>query len=89
LDQIQWTKSIHARQGSEGDRPTRCSGIFGKPALISMPQDVQDTLAANAPFPSRLGRPGDRGPLFREIIEYGRLGGEVIRLDGAIRMAPE
>ena len=54
-----------------------------------MPQDVQDTLAANAPFPSRLGRPGDRGPLFREIIENGRLGGEVIRLDGAIRMAPE
>jgi NAD(P)-dependent dehydrogenase (short-subunit alcohol dehydrogenase family) len=63
-------------------------GIFGTPMLYAMPQEVQDSLGASVPFPSRLGRPDEFASLVRHIIENQMLNGEVIRLDGAIRMAP-
>jgi hypothetical protein len=50
---------------------------------------VRDTLAASVPFPSRLGTPQDYAKLVKHIIENDMLNGEVIRLDGAIRMAPK
>ncbi len=67
---------------------TIAPGIFGTPMLFGMPQDVQDALAASVPFPSRLGTPADYAKLVKHIIENDMLNGEVIRLDGAIRLAP-
>ena len=67
---------------------TIAPGIFGTPMLFGMPQEVQDALAASVPFPSRLGTPEDYAKLARHIIENDMLNGEVIRLDGAIRLAP-
>ena len=67
---------------------TIAPGIFGTPMLFGMPQEVQDALAAGVPFPSRLGTPQDYARLVRHIIENDMLNGEVIRLDGAIRLAP-
>ena len=67
---------------------TIAPGIFGTPMLFSMPQEVQDALAASVPFPSRLGRPEDYAKLVHQIISNDMLNGEVIRLDGAIRLAP-
>ena len=68
---------------------TIAPGIFGTPMLFSMPQAVQDALAAGVPFPSRLGTPADYAKLVKHIVENDMLNGEVIRLDGAIRMAPK
>jgi NAD(P)-dependent dehydrogenase (short-subunit alcohol dehydrogenase family) len=68
---------------------TIAPGIFGTPMLFGMPQDVQDALAASVPFPSRLGTPADYAKLVKHIIENDMLNGEVIRLDGAIRLAPK
>ncbi len=65
---------------------TIAPGIFGTPMLSAMPQDVQDSLAAQVPFPARLGTPGDYAALARHIFENRMLNGEVIRLDGAVRM---
>jgi NAD(P)-dependent dehydrogenase (short-subunit alcohol dehydrogenase family) len=67
---------------------TIAPGIFGTPMLFSMPKDVQDALAAGVPFPSRLGTPEDYAKLVKHIVENDMLNGEVIRLDGAIRLAP-
>ena len=67
---------------------TIAPGIFGTPMLFGMPQEVQDALAAGVPFPSRLGTPQDYAKLVRHILENDMLNGEVIRLDGAIRLAP-
>ena len=67
---------------------TIAPGIFGTPMLFSMPKEVQDALAAGVPFPSRLGTPEDYARLARHIFENDMLNGEVIRLDGAIRLAP-
>ena len=67
---------------------TIAPGIFGTPMLFGMPQEVQDSLAAGVPFPSRLGRPEDYAKLVHQIITNDMLNGEVIRLDGAIRLAP-
>ncbi len=67
---------------------TIAPGIFGTPMLFSMPQDVQDALAAGVPFPSRLGTPADYAKLVQQILTNEMLNGEVIRLDGAIRLAP-
>jgi len=67
---------------------TIAPGIFGTPMLFSMPQDVQDALAAGVPFPSRLGTPEDYAKLVHQIVTNDMLNGEVIRLDGAIRLAP-
>jgi NAD(P)-dependent dehydrogenase (short-subunit alcohol dehydrogenase family) len=68
---------------------TIAPGIFGTPMLFSMPKEVQDALAASVPFPSRLGTPEDYAKLVKHIIENDMLNGEVIRLDGAIRLAPK
>jgi NAD(P)-dependent dehydrogenase (short-subunit alcohol dehydrogenase family) len=67
---------------------TIAPGIFGTPMLFGMPQDVQNSLAASVPFPSRLGRPEDYAKLVLSILDNEMLNGETIRLDGAIRMAP-
>ena len=67
---------------------TIAPGIFGTPMMFGMPQEVQDSLAASVPFPSRLGTPQDYAKLVKHIIENDMLNGEVIRLDGAIRLAP-
>lgn len=67
---------------------TIAPGIFGTPMLFGMPQEVQDALAAGVPFPSRLGTPQDYAKLVKHIVENEMLNGEVIRLDGAIRLAP-
>jgi NAD(P)-dependent dehydrogenase (short-subunit alcohol dehydrogenase family) len=68
---------------------TIAPGIFGTPMLFGMPKEVQDALAASVPFPSRLGTPADYAKLVKHIIENDMLNGEVIRLDGAIRLAPK
>ena len=68
---------------------TIAPGIFGTPMMFGMPQEVQDSLAASVPFPSRLGTPTDYAKLAKHIIENEMLNGEVIRLDGAIRLAPK
>ena len=66
---------------------TVAPGIMETPMLMGMPQEVQDSLGKMVPFPSRLGRPAEFASLVRHIIENAYLNGEVIRLDGAIRMA--
>ena len=68
---------------------TIAPGIFGTPMLFGMPKEVQDALAAGVPFPSRLGTPQDYAKLVKHIFENDMLNGEVIRLDGAIRLAPK
>jgi NAD(P)-dependent dehydrogenase (short-subunit alcohol dehydrogenase family) len=68
---------------------TIAPGIFGTPMMFTMPQEVQDSLAASVPFPSRLGTPADYAKLVHQIITNEMLNGEVIRLDGAIRLAPK
>ncbi len=67
---------------------TIAPGIFGTPMMASMPKEVQASLAAAVPFPSRLGTPQDYARLAVHIFENDMLNGEVIRLDGAIRLAP-
>jgi NAD(P)-dependent dehydrogenase (short-subunit alcohol dehydrogenase family) len=67
---------------------TIAPGLFATPMVFGMPQPVQDALAASVPFPSRLGTPLDYAKLVKHIFENDMLNGEVIRLDGAIRMAP-
>jgi len=67
---------------------TIAPGIFGTPMLFTMPKEVQDALAASVPFPSRLGTPADYAKLVHQIVTNEMLNGEVIRLDGAIRLAP-
>jgi NAD(P)-dependent dehydrogenase (short-subunit alcohol dehydrogenase family) len=62
-------------------------GIFDTPMLAAMPDAVRASLASQVPFPPRLGRPPEYAALVRHIFENEMLNGEVIRLDGAIRMA--
>ncbi|MCY6379501.1 SDR family NAD(P)-dependent oxidoreductase [Hoeflea prorocentri] len=68
---------------------TIAPGIFGTPMLMGMPQEVQDSLAASVPYPSRLGTPEDFAALVMHIVDNTMLNGETIRLDGAIRLAPK
>lgn len=68
---------------------TIAPGLFETPLLKSLPEDVQAALGASVPFPSRLGHPSEYAALARQIMENQMLNGEVIRLDGAIRMAPK
>jgi NAD(P)-dependent dehydrogenase (short-subunit alcohol dehydrogenase family) len=68
---------------------TIAPGIFETPMLMGMPQDVQDALGKIVPFPPRLGRPAEYAQLVKQIAENEMLNGEVIRLDGAIRMQPK
>jgi NAD(P)-dependent dehydrogenase (short-subunit alcohol dehydrogenase family) len=63
-------------------------GLFLTPLLESLPEEVQESLGKQVPFPSRLGKPAEFAKLVMQIIENDMLNGEVIRLDGAIRMAP-
>ena len=68
---------------------TIAPGIFETPMLLGMPQEVQDALGKMVPFPSRLGKPAEYAALALHIIQNEMLNGEVIRLDGAIRMQPK
>ena len=63
-------------------------GIFHTPMLFALPEEAQKSLAASVPFPKLLGRPSQFAALVRHIIENTYLNGEVIRIDGALRMAP-
>jgi NAD(P)-dependent dehydrogenase (short-subunit alcohol dehydrogenase family) len=63
-------------------------GIFHTPMLSALPEEAQKSLAAAVPFPKLLGRPEQFAALVRHIIENAYINGEVIRLDGALRMAP-
>ena len=68
---------------------TIAPGLFDTPLLAALPEDVKASLGAMVPFPKRLGRPAEYALLAKQIIENPMLNGEVIRLDGAIRMAPK
>ena len=67
---------------------TIAPGLFLTPLMAELPQAVQDSLAASIPFPKRLGKPEEFAQLCAAIVEIMALNGEVIRLDGALRMAP-
>jgi len=66
---------------------TIAPGIFATPMLAGLPQGVQDSLSATVPHPARLGQPAEYAALVRHIVENEYLNGEVIRLDGGLRMA--
>lgn len=68
---------------------TIAPGLFLTPMMASLPQEAQDSLGAQVPFPSRLGDPSEYAKLVASIIDNPMMNGEVIRLDGAIRMAPK
>jgi NAD(P)-dependent dehydrogenase (short-subunit alcohol dehydrogenase family) len=68
---------------------TIAPGIFKTPMMASLPQEAQDSLGKQIPFPPRLGRPEEYAALVAHICENPMLNGECIRLDGAIRMAPK
>lgn len=68
---------------------TIAPGLFLTPLLASLPQEAQDSLGKQVPFPSRLGHPDEYALMVEQIIANPMLNGEVIRLDGAIRMAPK
>ena len=63
-------------------------GIFRTPMMHALPQEAQDSLGASVPFPKRLGEPGEFAELVLHMVRNRYLNGEVIRLDGALRMAP-
>ena len=67
---------------------TIAPGLFLTPMMEGFPQEVQDSLAKQVPFPSRLGRPEEYALMVEQIVANSMLNGEVIRLDGAIRMSP-
>ena len=67
---------------------TIAPGLFDTPMMAGLPEDARASLGDQVPFPSRLGRPEEYAALVRHIVENDMLNGEVIRLDGAIRMAP-
>lgn len=67
---------------------TIASGLFETPMLAALPEDAKEFLGKQASSPHRLGRPGEYAALVKHIVENAMLNGEVIRLDGSIRMAP-
>jgi NAD(P)-dependent dehydrogenase (short-subunit alcohol dehydrogenase family) len=67
---------------------TIAPGLFATPLLKELPEAIQQSLAASIPFPPRLGKPSEFAELACHIVANGHLNGEVIRLDGALRMAP-
>ncbi len=67
---------------------TIAPGIFDTPMLAGLPENVRESLGKQVPFPSRLGRPSEFAALALHIVENAMLNGEVIRLDGSIRMTP-
>lgn len=68
---------------------TIAPGLFATPMLLGMPQEVQDALGKQPPFPSRLGKPDEYAALAKHVIDNVMLNGETIRLDGAIRLPPK
>jgi 3-hydroxyacyl-CoA dehydrogenase/3-hydroxy-2-methylbutyryl-CoA dehydrogenase len=68
---------------------TIAPGLFDTPLLAALPEEQREALGAGIPFPSRLGRPDEYAALARHIVENQMLNGEVIRLDGALRMPPK
>ncbi|WP_460974369.1 3-hydroxyacyl-CoA dehydrogenase [Spirosoma knui] len=68
---------------------TIAPGLFETPLLMGLPEEARISLGQQVPFPSRLGRPNEYAMLAKSILENPMLNGEVIRLDGAIRMAPK
>lgn len=64
-------------------------GIFDTPMLAGLPEAARESLGKQVPFPSRLGNPAEYAALARHIVENQMINGEIIRLDGAIRMAPK
>ena len=68
---------------------TVAPGIFWTPMVDGMPEDVQKSLAASIPFPSRLGQPAEFADLVAHILGNAYLNGETIRLDGATRLTPK
>jgi NAD(P)-dependent dehydrogenase (short-subunit alcohol dehydrogenase family) len=68
---------------------TIAPGTFDTPMLGLIPEPQRQALAAQIPFPSRLGQPAEYGALACHIVENAMLNGETIRLDGALRMAPK
>ena len=67
---------------------TIAPGLFDTPLLAALPQEARDALGRSIPYPQRLGRPDEYAQLATHIVENTMLNGEVIRLDGALRMAP-
>ena len=67
---------------------TIAPGLFATPLMKTLPEPVQQSLAASIPFPQRLGKPEEFAQLAAHIVSNGHLNGEVIRLDGALRLAP-
>jgi len=67
---------------------TIAPGLFATPMMKGLPQEAQDSLGKQTPFPPRLGEPDEFAALVAQILENTMLNGETIRLDGAIRMAP-
>lgn len=67
---------------------TIAPGLIATPLLLNMPQEVQESLASSIPFPKRFGKPAEFAALALHIIENSLINGEVIRLDGALRMQP-
>ena len=67
---------------------TIAPGLFETPLLLGLPEEARISLGQQIPFPSRLGRPSEHALLAKSIVENPMLNGEVIRLDGAIRMGP-
>ncbi len=67
---------------------TIAPGLIATPLLLNMPEEVQASLAESVPFPKRLGKPEEFAALAAHIIENSMINGEVMRLDGALRMAP-
>lgn len=68
---------------------TVAPGLIGTPMLLGMTQEVQDSLAASVPFPKRFGKPSEFSELVMHLIDNAMMNGEVIRLDGAIRLQPK
>ena len=64
-------------------------GVFETPMLEAMPKEIQHNISSQIPFPNRLGKPEEFAFLIKHIIENIMINGEVIRIDGAIRMAPK
>ena len=67
---------------------TIAPGTFDTPMLANLPEEARQALAANIPFPNRLGNPSEFAALACHIVENAMLNGETIRLDGALRMPP-
>ena len=66
---------------------TIAPGLFGTPMLFNLPEEVQEALGTSVPFPNRIGRPDEYAALAMHLIDNAMINGEVVRLDGALRMA--